>query len=181
MQPLKNITTLEELRRTRKELSLKHRITKREIVHNFGTTTTNVKDLLLKRIALPVGGVAAAAYGISKLPGSRSEHDTAYVNGQQVQLQRADDGNSTVVMTALLGIGRLLYNRYKQNRMVDRISHRTAKAVLEHDVPPAPKGGDDASNTTTGEHPNTDTGRVSSTVTARPRARVVNGTVHPVG
>lgn len=182
MQPLKKITTLEELRRTRKELRMKHTVTKREIVHNFGTTTTNFKDFLLKRVALPVGGAAAAVYGISKLTGNHHETDTAYVNGREVQLKRADDDNNgTLLMTALLGVGRLVYNRYKQNRMVDRISHRTAKAVLEHDVPPAPKGGDDASNTTTGEHPNTDTGRVSSTVTARPRARVVNGTVHPVG
>lgn len=179
MQPLKKITTLEELRIARKELRLKHKVTKREIVHNFGATTTNAKDLLLKRVALPVGGAAAAVYGISKLAGNGQKADTAYVNGQQVRLQRADDDSGLLILPALMSIGKLLFNRYKQNKMVDRISHRTAKAVLQADVPPAPKGGDDASNTSTGRAP------VSATTPVAParstNATVINGSAHPVG
>ena len=182
MQPLKKITTLEELRRTRKELRMKHTVTKREIVHNFGTTTTNFKDFLLKRVALPVGGAAAAVYGISKLTGNHHETDTAYVNGRELQLKRADDDNNgTLLMTALLGVGRLVYNRYKQNRMVDRISHRTAKAVLEGDVPPAPKGGDTAANTTTGTNPKHQSVAKPTSVQTGGKAKIVNGVVHPTG
>lgn len=151
MQALKKITTLEELRTARKELRLKHQVTKREIVHNFGTTTTNAKDFFLKRVALPLGGAAAAAYGIGKLAGSKQEADTAYVNGQEVKLKKANDGSGAILLPALLAVGKALFNRYKQNQMVDRISHRTAKAVLDGDVPPAPEGGDDSSNTTTGQ------------------------------
>lgn len=183
MQKLKKITTLEELRTAKRELQLKHKVTKREIIHNLGTTTTNAKDFLLKRVALPVGGVAAAAYGIGKLTGNGNEPDTAYVNGQQVQLKRANDKDSALLFPLLLGIGRMVFNRYKQNRMVDRISHRTAAAVLQGDVPPPPSGGDDASNTTTGRAtPTGTTGALSvqePTPTPR-RATVVNGVIHPV-
>ena len=179
MQPLKKITTIEELRTARKELRLKHKVTKREIVHNFGATTTNAKDLLLKRIALPVGGAAAAVYGISKLTGNSQKADTAYVNGQQVKLQRADNDSGLLVLPALMSIGKLLYNRYKQNRMVDRISHRTARAVLNGDVPPAPEGGDDASNTSTGKAPHNTATTVPTT--RRTKATVINSSAYPVG
>ena len=180
MQPLKKITTLEELRTAKRELQLKHKVTKREIVHNLGTTTTNAKDFLLKRVALPVGGVAAAAYGIGKLTGSKDEPDTAYVNGQQVKLKRADDQNGALLFPLLLGIGRMVFNRYKQNRMVDRISHRTAAAVLQGDVPPPPAGGDDATNTTTGHPTPTDTASTVPTTPTPRRATIVDGVIHPV-
>ena len=183
MQKLKKITTLEELRTAKRELQLKHKVTKREIIHNFGTTTTNAKDFLLKRVALPVGGVAAAAYGIGKLTGNGNEPDTAYVNGQQVQLKRADDKDTALLFPLLLGIGRMVFNRYKQNRMVDRISHRTAAAVLQGDVPPPPSGGDDASHTNTGRPTPSEKRAPSAVQSPAPtphRATIVDGVIHPV-
>ena len=140
MQEISKITSLEELQNARRELELTHKVTKREIVHNFGTTTTNFKDFLLKRVALPVGAGAAAIYGISKL--TKDDHEeTVMINGRQVRLEtgkREHHSSGFAIAPLLLGIGKLLLDRYKQDRMVDAITEQTVEAVREANDPSTP-------------------------------------------
>lgn len=74
------IRTLAELQAEKTKLKMQIEVSKREFIHSFGSTKTQAKSFLVKKVALPAGVLGLTTLGISKIAGSPSESS----NGQVV-------------------------------------------------------------------------------------------------
>lgn len=66
----KNITTIEELEREQEKLKMTMKITRQEFARSIGTNKTQLKDFMLKKVALPVGAVGVGVSALSKFTSS---------------------------------------------------------------------------------------------------------------
>ena len=64
------ITTLTELEREKKKLSMRMEISKREVVHSVGVMRGEVKNFLIRKVAIPAGVLGLSAYGVKKMTSS---------------------------------------------------------------------------------------------------------------
>jgi len=62
----RNITTLEELEQEQKKLKMTMELTKQAFAENLGTNRHQLKDFLLKKVALPTGAIGLGYAAIKK-------------------------------------------------------------------------------------------------------------------
>ena len=67
------ITSLDELKRRKKEIRMESELAKREFAHTIGTTKGNAGNYLLKNVALPAGGALAGLLVLLKVATSGSD------------------------------------------------------------------------------------------------------------
>lgn len=68
------IRTLAELQAEKTKLKLQMEVAKREFIHSFGTTKSQAKGFLVKKVALPASALGLATIGMSKLASSSSNN-----------------------------------------------------------------------------------------------------------
>ena len=72
------IHTLAQLQKEKQQLKIQMEVSKSAFIHSLGSTKTQTKDFLMKKVALPVGALGLATMGISKLTSGK---ETATKNG----------------------------------------------------------------------------------------------------
>lgn len=95
MKKSKNITTLEELRAQKRKLELEGKVTKREFAHSIGSMNSNLKDVLLTKVAIPVGIAGIVAYGVKKAMEYRARQEENAAADFKVQQKATVDANAT--------------------------------------------------------------------------------------
>lgn len=60
---MKSIHTLSDLKKKKKQLRLEMKVAKRAFIHGFGTTRTQAKEMLFKKVVAPVGIASLLSYG----------------------------------------------------------------------------------------------------------------------
>ena len=70
------ITSLEELQKAKEQLRMTSEMTRHEFAQSIGTNKAQLKDYLMKRVALPAGALGAAYGGYKMLSGSSSSKKT---------------------------------------------------------------------------------------------------------
>ena len=88
MSKPQNITTYEELEERKKELDLEVEASQRELAHSLGTSRVNLKDFLIKKVALPIGGAIAGVWLIGKFK-KKPRHTHSY--HKETIIKSADD------------------------------------------------------------------------------------------
>lgn len=66
----KNITTLEELEAEQEKLRMLMEVTEQELSRSLGTNRHQLKDFLIKKVAIPAGAVGVGMAAINKLTGN---------------------------------------------------------------------------------------------------------------
>ena len=61
------ITSLAELKTRQKQVRMESNVAQRELAHTMGTTRENLGEVLLKKVAIPVGGGLLGIIVLSKL------------------------------------------------------------------------------------------------------------------
>ena len=116
------ITSLDELKRRKKEIRIESELAKKEFAHSIGTTKGNAGNFLLKNVALPAGGALAGLLVLVKLATSGSDkkmpviketrviHEypdgTPYKDGKAVRPHRKRSRTKT--LTTIIGLVRVL-------------------------------------------------------------------------
>lgn len=70
-----SLSSLQSLRKRKKELELEMELSKRELAHSMGIMRTDLKEYVLKRIVLPVSAAGVGLYAVSKLMSGGEEPD----------------------------------------------------------------------------------------------------------
>lgn len=65
-----HLNSLSALRKRRKALKLEMELSKREMAHSLGVARTDLKDFMLKKVAMPVGAAGLGLYVVSKVLGT---------------------------------------------------------------------------------------------------------------
>ncbi len=61
------IKTLVELEQEKKKVKMQMEVSKRAFIHSFGTTQTQAKNFLMKKVAIPAGAVGLVTMGANEL------------------------------------------------------------------------------------------------------------------
>jgi len=67
MSKAQNITSLTQLKQRQQELSLEMEVSKQEFSDSLGNSKEHLSDFLLKKVALPVGGVIVGLYLLNRV------------------------------------------------------------------------------------------------------------------
>lgn len=84
MKDLADIDGISELHKRRRKTELQMQIAQREFAHSMGMMNTSVQDVLLKRIAMPLGAVGLGYLIIKKVLGKK-ERPVVKITEQQVK------------------------------------------------------------------------------------------------
>lgn len=66
------IKTLAQLEKEKKKLKMQIEVSKRAFIHSFGTTQSQAKDFLVKKVAIPASAVGLATVGVNQFMSSAS-------------------------------------------------------------------------------------------------------------
>ncbi|CAH1001362.1 hypothetical protein LEM8419_02263 [Neolewinella maritima] len=115
------ITSLDELRRRKKEIRMEAELAKREFAHSIGTTKGNAGKFLLKNVALPAGGALVGILALVNLASGSASKKMPVVKETRV-IHEYPDGkpyrgdkrahppkrSRVKRLTTIIGLGRVL-------------------------------------------------------------------------
>ena len=112
------ITSLDELKRRKKEIRMESTLAQREFAHSIGTTKGNAGNFLLKRVALPVGGALLGTMVLANLLSSGSDKKQPVIKETRVVHEHPDGSPYTgprkrkrsraKTLTTIIGLVRVL-------------------------------------------------------------------------
>jgi len=116
----KNITTLAELEEEQEKLKMMMEVTRQEFSRNIGTNRKELKNYLIKNVALPVGAVGLGAAAVNKLSS----------NKQNDNLNENQNNNTSTItnigfLKMLIPVGISLFQTYllkEQNQDIEEIA-----------------------------------------------------------
>lgn len=76
------ITSLSALKEEKKKLRMEIELSKREFAHSLGSSRANLKEFLLKKVAIPAGVAGLGVAGVSKLMSSNENHQNGHQSNQ---------------------------------------------------------------------------------------------------
>ena len=127
MSKTKNISTFAELEKRKKELDLEVEISKRELAHSLNHNRDELRDLVVNKIALPVGGAILGLYVFKKIAfGGKKKRKQALRQQRRMMEQRRDH------------LEKAEREELEAYRQADRVRQTNTRTVMP---PPRPQAG----------------------------------------
>lgn len=101
------ISNLAELQEEKRKLTLLSKVTKREISHSLGYMQTEIKDIALNNVAIPMGMTAATGLLINKIASSSDDV-------QETKKADANGGGLAYILMSLVPLAMKLINTDKE-------------------------------------------------------------------